>query len=142
MDRLVLYQSLGGGVLIGLAAVLLLWSTGKIAGISGIAGNLLFSGAGDRLWRVAFLLGLVIGAGIFYAGFGDAPAARQDFPPPLLATAGLLVGFGTALGRGCTSGHGVCGIGRLSTRSLAATLVFLLFGMAATTAARHIFAVF
>jgi hypothetical protein len=132
-----LFQALGGGVLIGTAAVLLLWSTGRIAGVSSVAGNLIFSKAGDRLWRVLFLLGLVAGAAIYYTVYGNAPVARHDFPAGLLAAAGLLVGFGTSLGRGCTSGHGVCGLGRLSKRSLAATITFLSIGIATAVIARH-----
>ena len=142
MDGLSVARALGGGGLIGLAAVLLLWSTGRIAGISGIAANLLFGPASDRLWRLLFLVGLIGGAGIYYHSFGDAPVARPGFPRGMLAIAGVLVGFGTALGGGCTSGHGVCGLGRLSKRSLVATLIFLVFGMIAAVVTRHILGVY
>jgi uncharacterized membrane protein YedE/YeeE len=142
MSDLAFYSSLGGGLLIGGAASLLLWSTGRIAGVSGIAGRLFFSAAGDRLWLVLYLLGLVGGAAFYYALFGNAPVARPHFPGWLLAAAGLLVGFGTSLGNGCTSGHGVCGLGRLSKRSLAATLVFLIAGIISAVVTRHLFGVY
>ena len=136
------YSALIGGAFIGGAAALLLWLTGRIAGISNIAGNLFFAAAGDRLWRALFLLGLVSGAAICYAAFGNAPVARLHFPAWLLAIAGLLVGFGTSLGSGCTSGHGVCGLGRLSKRSLAATAIFLLTGIGTAVVVRHVFGVY
>jgi uncharacterized membrane protein YedE/YeeE len=121
------YSSLAGGALIGLAASLLLIGLGRVAGISGIVSNALPGKAGDRAWRVTFLLGLVL-AGVTAALF--APGAVGDSPRSLgaVAAAGLLVGLGTRLGSGCTSGHGVCGVSRLSPRSLVATLSFLLSG--------------
>jgi uncharacterized protein len=121
------YASLAGGVLIGLGASLLLLGLGRLAGISGIASRLLLGKAGDRAWRAAFLFGLIL-AGFAAARF--APSAVGDSPRSLaaLAGAGLLVGIGTRLGSGCTSGHGVCGVSRLSPRSLIATLTFLLSG--------------
>lgn len=142
MNSLTFYSALLGGGLIGAAASLLLWLTGRIAGISNIAGNLFFTAVGDRLWRALFLLGMVGGAGIYYAVFGNAPVARPHFPGWLLAVAGLLVGFGTSLGSGCTSGHGVCGLGRLSKRSLAATAIFLSTGIATAIVVRHIFGMY
>jgi hypothetical protein len=111
------YHALAGGVLIGSAAILLLWLTGRIAGISGIVRGLL-TGAADWRWRGLFILGLIAGTALYYAGGGSTPVPRPGFPPWLLAAGGVLVGFGTALGQGCTSGHGVCGLGRLSRRSL------------------------
>lgn len=131
-------MALAGGVLIGLASLLLLWLNGRIAGISGIAAGLLDGNHRDIAWRALFLLGLVFGAAGYVALTGDAPAARTDFPRPVLVLAGLLVGYGTALGNGCTSGHGVCGIGRLSRRSLMATAVFLVVAMGTTTLVRHV----
>ena len=128
--------------MIGGAAALLLLFTGRIAGVSNIAGHLIFSAKGDRAWRIAFLLGLVIGAGIFYLAFGDAPVARPNFRAWLLAIAGVLVGFGTSLGNGCTSGHGVCGLGRMSKRSFISTAIFLSAGIAAAVVTRHVFGVF
>ncbi|MFZ6723362.1 YeeE/YedE family protein [Undibacterium sp. Ji49W] len=142
MTNLAMYTSLAGGALIGISAALLLWATGRIAGISNIAGNLFAASSGERWWRVLFLLGLIGGAGIYYVVAGHAPAAREHFPSWLLAVAGLLVGFGTSLANGCTSGHGVCGIGRLSTRSFVATLLFLSTGIVTALVVRHFFKVF
>ena len=117
-----------GGALIGLASVLLLAFNGRIAGISGILGGLIQPVSGDTGWRVAFALGLV-GGGAALSVF--APTLVPDalpMPWPLMAVAGLLVGFGARLGSGCTSGHGVCGIGRLSPRSFLATGTFVATG--------------
>ena len=124
-------QSLAGGVLIGLASWLLLFTLGRVAGISGIAGGLMAPRAvplSDRGWRWAFVLGLVLAG----AAMAWATAQAQAAPRPifLLLAAGLLVGYGTVTGSGCTSGHGVCGLGRRSGRSLAATLMFMGFGFA------------
>ena len=131
-------MALTGGVLIGLASLLLLYLNGRIAGVSGITAGLLQGKAGETAWRALFLLGLVLGAAGYVALTGDAPAVRTGFPRPLLLLAGLLVGYGTALGNGCTSGHGVCGIGRLSRRSLVATAVFVSVAIATTTLVRHV----
>ena len=128
--------ALAGGVLIGLAAVLLLWSIGRIAGISGIATGAIEGARGDRAWRLAFLAGLMI-AGAIALQFVPAPPRTQTASAPLLLAAGFLVGFGTRLGSGCTSGHGVCGLGRLSRRSLAAVATFMGFAMATTFIVRH-----
>jgi uncharacterized membrane protein YedE/YeeE len=133
--------SLIGGLLIGLAATLLLWLNGRLAGISGILWRLFFSKPGDAWWRVLFLLGIVGGAALDYALFGNAPVARTTFPVWLLIVAGFLVGYGTSLGNGCTSGHGVCGLGRLSLRSLVATLTFLAIAIITTFVVRHVFGV-
>jgi len=133
--------ALTGGALIGLAATLLLWLNGRLAGVSGILWRLFFANPGDTLWRVLFLAGVVGGAAIYYAVSGDAPAARATFPAWLLVVAGFLVGYGTSLGNGCTSGHGVCGLGRLSLRSLAATLVFLLAAIVTTFVVRRLLGV-
>jgi len=126
-----------GGVLIGLAATLLLWLDGRIAGISGIAGGVLLPARGDVAWRVAFLAGLVVAAGLYMAFVPGAAQPRTDFPRGGLVAAGLLVGFGTRMGNGCTSGHGVCGLGRLSPRSVAAVLTFMLTAIATTWVVRH-----
>lgn len=121
-------SALIGGALIGLSASLLMLGNGRIAGISGILGGLLGPARGDALWRVLFLLGLVI-AGAATMHFAPAQLGASPRSLPLLAVAGLLVGFGTRLGGGCTSGHGVCGISRLSPRSLVATGTFMLVAM-------------
>jgi hypothetical protein len=132
------WSALAGGALIGLAAVLLLCLNGRVAGVSGIAGGLWFSAPGDRAWRVLFLLGLIIGAGVWVAFAGHAPLPRASFPKGLLVLAGLLVGYGTALSGGCTSGHGVCGVARGSVRSLVATGVFLGVAIVTTFVVRHL----
>lgn len=130
--------ALAGGVLIGLAATWLLWLNGRIAGISGIAGGVLFPARGDIAWRVAFLLGLVGAAGVYLYSVPGAFVPRIDFPMWALLVGGLLVGFGTRMGNGCTSGHGVCGLGRLSARSLVAVLTFMATAIATTFVARHL----
>lgn len=132
------WTALVGGVLIGASAVLLLWFNGRIAGISNILGGVLPPRRGDAAWRVLFLGGLVAGAALAQALGHGAPPAREGLAPWVLALGGLLVGFGVSLGSGCTSGHGVCGLGRLSPRSLAAVAVFLATGVATTTFVRHI----
>lgn len=127
-----------GGVLIGIAAVLLMATLGRIAGISGIAGSLLRRNAGDRAWRIAFVCGLVLAPLLLpwlHAG-GGIGLPQVSWPWMLLA--GLLVGFGTGVGSGCTSGHGVCGVARLSPRSLLATVVFVAIGMITVYLARHL----
>lgn len=129
------WSSLAGGALIGLSASLLLLGSGRIAGISGIAGQLLLGVRGERAWRALFLLGLVA-SGLAFALF--EPRALGESPRSLavIALAGLLVGVGTRLGSGCTSGHGVCGLSRLSPRSLIATLTFILAGVVTVTLVR------
>lgn len=129
--------SLGGGILIGLAAALLLLANGRIAGISGIAGGLLRPAGGDIGWRLAFLLGLA-SAPLAWLAFRAMPPAQIDHSPALLTIAGLLVGIGTRFGSGCTSGHGVCGISRLSPRSLAATACFMAAGFLTVFVMRHV----
>ena len=123
-------QAAVGGVLIGLASWLLLASLGRVAGISGIAAGALVqplgAPAGERLWRWAVVAGLVVAGGVAAALLNTPTIATR--PWPLLVVAGLLVGFGTVLGSGCTSGHGVCGLGRRSVRSLVATLCFMSAG--------------
>ena len=129
-----------GGILIGLAAVLLLALNGRIAGISGILSGLLTSkDRFERRWRLLFLLGLIAGPALYQFFYGPLRLQIEASTPALL-TAGILVGFGTRLGSGCTSGHGVCGIARLSPRSILATAVFMTFGIAVVFLARHLFA--
>lgn len=116
-----------GGLLIGLSAVMLLLFNGRVAGISGICGGVL-SDAEGRDWRVAFVLGLVSAGLVFFLVQPRAFAFELERTPVAIAVAGLLVGFGTRLGSGCTSGHGVCGISRFSKRSMVATATFMTTG--------------
>jgi uncharacterized membrane protein YedE/YeeE len=125
-----------GGALIGLSACLLLLFNGRIAGVSGILGGLIFAAA-DWRWRLAFLLGLIAGAAAYGWLIAPLPLNLQAGIPTMIV-AGLLVGAGTNIGSGCTSGHGVCGLARRSPRSLAATLVFMGFGVATVYLARHL----
>jgi uncharacterized membrane protein YedE/YeeE len=125
-----------GGALIGLAAVLLLLAHGRIAGISGILGGALTGPLQEEGWRLAFLAGLPIGALLVGSLRGGLPIEISASPATLVA-AGLLVGFGTQLGSGCTSGHGVCGMARGSARSIAATLVFMATGALTVFVVRH-----
>ena len=127
-----------GGVLIGTAAVLLMATLGHIAGISGIAGSLIRRGVTDRSWRWAFVAGLLIASLLLWLLHGDSGIGAPQVSLPWMALAGLLVGFGTGIGSGCTSGHGVCGIARLSPRSLLATAVFMLFGITTVFVVRHL----
>ena len=130
------WASLAGGMLIGLAAAALLLLLGRIAGISGIVGGLLQPSKGDTGWRLAFVLGL-LAAPTIYTLFQPLPAIEVTTDLPVLLAAGLLVGVGTRYGSGCTSGHGVCGLSRLSPRSLAATLAFMAAGFATVYMVRH-----
>ncbi len=118
-----------GGLLIGLATVALMLLHGRIAGISGIVSGLLFGAPGDRAWRLSFALGLLLAPLLYSALAGRAPRFELEANFPLLIAGGLLVGFGTRLGSGCTSGHGVCGLARLSPRSLVSVLLFMTAGM-------------
>jgi hypothetical protein len=129
-----------GGALIGIAAVLLMLLNGRIAGVSGIFGGLLQTRATDRLWRAAFIAGLIV---------APLSAALVGYPVPIpklpasyvtIAAAGLLVGFGTRLGSGCTSGHGICGISRLSPRSIAATAIFMVTAIIVVALTHHVLA--
>jgi uncharacterized membrane protein YedE/YeeE len=131
-------QSLAGGALIGLAAGALLLLTGRIAGVSGIAAGVLAPGEqADRTWRLLFLAGLIAGGLVIAAVSPGALAWTVPRSWPALAVAGILVGAGTSLANGCTSGHGVCGIGRLSPRSLVATGVFMAVAMITTAVVTH-----
>ncbi|MBO1591110.1 YeeE/YedE family protein [Yersinia pseudotuberculosis] len=118
------FLSFLGGVLIGCAAWILILFCGRIAGISGIIGGVLSRGTPDRGWRLAFLVGIIISP-LLYPLIYPLPAIEVSAPWPILIIAGLLVGIGTRYGSGCTSGHGVCGLSRLSPRSLVATLTFM-----------------
>ena len=131
------WTSLAGGLLIGVAASVLLLFNGRIAGVSGIIGGLLHPTAGDFGWRIAFVVGLVCAPLVY--GFATAlPAVRIDADTGTLIVAGLLVGLGTRYGSGCTSGHGVCGISRLSVRSLVATMLFMAAGFVTVFVVRHL----
>lgn len=132
------WTALAGGGLIGLSATLLLWLNGRVAGVSGILSGVVFPKAGDFGWRAWFLGGLIVAAGLYMAWVPGAPVPRVYFPRRALVAAGLLVGFGTMLGNGCTSGHGVCGLGRLSARSLAAVVAFMATAIATTYVMRHV----
>ncbi|HET7680951.1 MAG TPA: YeeE/YedE family protein [Xanthobacteraceae bacterium] len=138
MDNFTPVSALAGGLLIGTAAALLLVFNGKISGVSGILGGLFQRDLRDLPWRIAFLTGLIV-APMLYAAFGgDLPSIEIESSAGLLVFAGLLVGFGTRLGAGCTSGHGVCGIGRASPRSLVATAIFLTVAAATVFITRHL----
>lgn len=130
-------QALAGGLLIGLAASLLILLNGRIAGISGIVGGLLNQQTSDLAWRIAFLAGLII-APLVYGWVHALPAVEIKAGTSTLLVAGLLVGIGTRYGSGCTSGHGVCGIARLSRRSIVATLVFMASGALTVYVTRHL----
>lgn len=130
-------NSLLGGMLIGLAASLLILLNGRIAGISGILGSLLTAKGNDTNWRLAFLSGLIV-APLIYAAVHALPTVTINASNTTIIIAGLLVGIGTRYGSGCTSGHGVCGIARLSPRSIAATCAFILAGVVTVFLARQL----
>jgi uncharacterized membrane protein YedE/YeeE len=130
--------ALAGGVLIGLAATLLLWLNGRVAGVSGILSGVIFPKQADIAWRAAFLIGLIAAGGLYMALVPGASLPRADYSRTGLLIAGVLVGFGTRMGSGCTSGHGVCGLGRLSLRSLVAVLTFMATAIATTFILRHL----
>ena len=132
------WSSLAGGALIGLAAAMLVLLNGRIAGISGVLGGLLKPVSGDISWRVAFVVGL-LSAPLLYLLVGKLPHPQIDAGYAALVVAGLLVGVGTRYGSGCTSGHGVCGLSRLSGRSLAATAAFMGAGFITVFVTRHLF---
>lgn len=127
-----------GGVLIGVAAVLLMAVLGRIAGISGIAGGLITGGNIDRAWRLAFLIGLLLAPLLLLLLRQDSGIGPPQVSWPWMAFAGLLVGMGTGLGSGCTSGHGVCGVAGLSPRSLLATALFIVSGIATVYVMHHL----
>ena len=131
------WPALAGGLLIGLAAALFVLLNGRIAGISGVLGGLLKPVAGDVLWRVAFIAGLIV-APLLYGLVFAVPAVQINAGYGALIWAGLLVGAGTRYGAGCTSGHGVCGLSRLSARSVVATVVFMGAGFLTVFVIRHL----
>ena len=130
------WSALAGGALIGLAAAILLLLNGRISGVSGVLGGLLRPKPGDIAWRIAFVAGLVL-APLLYAMVAALPQLRMDAGTGALVLAGLLVGVGTRYGTGCTSGHGVCGLSRLSPRSVVATATFMAAGFSTVYLLRH-----
>lgn len=132
-------QALTGGALIGLAVMVLFLSLGRIAGVSGMITAALRQGtaSGERAWRIAFLVGLVVGPLVASAAFREPLLQPSPSSLPILVLAGLAVGVGTGLANGCTSGHGVCGVARLSKRSLIATATFMGFGVLTASLLRH-----
>lgn len=135
------WMSLSGGVLLGIASAMFILLNGRILGISGIVGGLLPPRAGDRGWRIAFLAGMAAAPVVYLwlAPTEMVQAPRIDAGYALIVVAGLLVGFGTRYGSGCTSGHGVCGLSRMSPRSLVATVSFMVAGFLVVFVARHVF---
>lgn len=138
MENFTPLSALIGGLLIGGAGGLLLLLNGRIAGISGILGEALAAPRGDTLWRLAFIAGLVAGPFVVQAVLQRPIAVTIEASVPMLIAAGFLVGLGTRIGGGCTSGHGICGIGRLSRRSMLATMSFLGAGAATVFVTRHL----
>ena len=131
------FDAASGGVLIGVAVAILLFFNGRIAGISGILGGLFNFKKHDTAWRLAFLAGLVFSASIWRL-VADLPAIQLDASLSTIFVAGILVGVGTSFASGCTSGHGVCGLSRISPRSLVATLIFMTTGMVTVFVVRHV----
>ena len=138
MENFTPLSATAGGVLIGISVTLLLLFNGRIGGVSGIMNGALFASKGDRIWRLTFLAGLVLGAFVFHLLVPDFTLPRQGYPLLLLGLGGFLIGFGTRMGGGCTSGHGICGIANLSIRSLIATLTFMATGMITVYTIRHV----
>lgn len=138
MEQFISWPALFGGMLLGISAFILLLVNGKIAGISGIIAGSVFADKADRLWRMLFLIGMAIGGylGVHFLG-GYFPETLSSSTPKLIL-AGFLVGVGTALGNGCTSGHGICGIGRLSPRSFVAVITFMFVAVITVFISRHL----
>ena len=138
MENFTPVSGLIGGLLIGLSTVLLILFNGRIAGISGIVGGLLARKGSEIGWRAVFVVGLLLGAFVYMLATGGALPVNVQASMPVLVVAGLLVGFGTRLGSGCTSGHGVSGIARFSRRSIVATLVFFVTAIFTVFLAHHV----
>lgn len=138
MEHFTPYSGLGGGLLIGVAASWLILMNGRIAGVSGILGGAFTNLSGELVWRVAFLAGLVLGAAGVSAWNGAPPSIEIQASGASLIVAAFLVGVGTQMGAGCTSGHGICGIARLSPRSIVATAVFFVVAAATVFVIRHV----
>ena len=138
MENFTPYSAIFGGLLIGLSIVSLLYFNGKVAGISSVLGGVISTNSDSKLWRVYFIVGIVAGSYIFLNINNDINISF-DINLPLLLIGGFLTGFGTQLGSGCTSGHGVFGIAFLSYRSIIATIIFVIFGIASVTIQRNLF---
>ena len=138
MENFTPVSAIVGGLMIGTAAAILLWLNGRIAGISGIVGGLVSPTRTDFAWRLLFAVGLVIGVLAYRFSGGSLQDIEITASLPVVIAAGLLVGFGTQMGGGCTSGHGVCGIARFSVRSIAATVTFIVTAGVTLTIARHV----
>lgn len=136
MENFTPISALIGGALIGLSAVILMAFNGRIAGISGVFSGAAFAERGDKLWRILFVMGLIAAPVAYQAVSGRTPILDLKASTPLIIAGGLLVGFGTRLGSGCTSGHGICGLSRLSPRSFVSVLMFMGAAMLTVTAAR------
>ncbi|WP_237758245.1 YeeE/YedE family protein [Legionella londiniensis] len=136
------YKGLIGGFLIGLSAVLLMWLNGRIAGVSGMVHGLCPPGKKTEYWRIAFILGLLVGGLSFQMFPAIQFSLRTHYPVMILLLGGFCVGFGTRMGHGCTAGHGICGIARLSARSIVATLTFFISAVITTIVFRHIIGVY
>lgn len=139
MENFTPVSGLVGGVLIGLAVALMLLLNGRLAGISGILSGMLSSKAGNMVWRLAFVAGLMLGALAYVLASGGSLTVNVLASPPAILIGGLLVGFGTRMGSGCTSGHGLCGLALLSRRSVVATAVFFGVAMITVFLTRHVF---
>ncbi|MDD5460321.1 MAG: YeeE/YedE thiosulfate transporter family protein [Methylococcales bacterium] len=137
MENFTPLSATAGGALIGISVTLLLLFNGRIGGISGIMNGALFAPNNERSWRLIFLAGLILGAFIFHRLAPGFNSPRQNYPLLLLALGGFLIGFGTRVGGGCTSGHSICGIANLSIRSIIATLTFMASGMITVYIIRH-----
>ncbi len=135
------YSAITGGLLIGISACVLLLFAGRIAGLSGIINGIIRPEKGELSWRAIFVVSLLAGAAIHYYFFIHPAFIKDTFSPFQMLVGGFLVGFGAHLGGGCTSGHGVCGLGRLSLRSLIATITFMLTAVITVYIFRHVFSV-
>ncbi len=132
--------SFGGGLAIGVGAVLLMWGLGRILGATGIISGLVFAdNREEAAWRAAMVLGMLLAPGAIYFVTGTIPAVEVPVSPAMIIIGGVIVGFGASLGSGCTSGHGICGLSRLSLRSLVAVPTFMATGAATVFLIRHVF---
>ncbi len=138
MENFTPFSATAGGALIGISVTVLLLFNGRIAGVSGIMNGVFFAQKNDRLWRLLFLVGLVLGAVIFQLMAPDFNTPRQNYPLLLLGFGGFLVGFGARMANGCISGHGICGLATISIRSIFATLAFMIAGIITVYIIRHI----